>query len=155
MNSLNFYKCFDPANRLQTRYRTAQADIYWIGKFLMFHNLRHPREIGAMEIREFLSHLAVRKNVAASTQQQALNAIMFKYKQVFKCGIGDIGLFIRSGKPEKAPTVFGREKAKKAISHLKERDWLLIKISVILRHGRRLTHVGAGNCIQEKNTAAN
>ena len=115
--------------RLQHKsYRTEQSYIYWIRKFLQFHNMRHPREMGAAEIREFLSHLAVQKNVAASTQKQALNAIMFMYIQVYERNIGDIGKFIRPKKPEKVPTVFSREEAKKVISHLEGRHWLIVNI---------------------------
>jgi site-specific recombinase XerD len=56
-------------------YRTEQSYVYWIRKYLRYHNLRHPRDMREKEIRDFLSHLAVKQNVAASTQNQALSAL--------------------------------------------------------------------------------
>ena len=61
---------------------TEKAYVSWVLKFIRFHNLRHPRDMGEIEIEQFLTHLAVEKNVAASTQNQAFNAILFLYKQV-------------------------------------------------------------------------
>jgi hypothetical protein len=63
--------------------RTEQAYIGWIGRFIVFHGKRHPVEMGAAEVGEFLTHLAVTGNVAASTRNQALNALVFMYKAVF------------------------------------------------------------------------
>jgi hypothetical protein len=57
--------------------RTEQAYVHWIRRFILFHRKRHPREMGPSEVEAFLSHLAVKDNVAASTQNQALNALVF------------------------------------------------------------------------------
>lgn len=57
--------------------RTAKVYVYWIKRFILFHHKRHPSELGAEEIAAFLSHLAVNKGIAASTQNQALNALAF------------------------------------------------------------------------------
>ena len=65
--------------------RTEQAYVQWIRRFILFHDKRHPLELGAGEVTAFLSHLAVKRNVAASTQNQALNAILFLYRDVLKC----------------------------------------------------------------------
>jgi site-specific recombinase XerD len=62
--------------------RTEQSYLHWIKRFILFHNKRHPRNMGAQEIGAFLTHLAVGKNVSASTQNQALAAILFLYKKV-------------------------------------------------------------------------
>ena len=62
--------------------RTEEAYIQWIKRFIIFHNKRHPNEMSEVEINKFLSHLAVKKNIAASTQNQALCAIVFLYKHV-------------------------------------------------------------------------
>jgi hypothetical protein len=64
--------------------RTERAYVQWIRRFILFHDKRHPLELGADEVTAFLSHLAVKRNVAASTQNQALNAIVFLYRDVFE-----------------------------------------------------------------------
>ena len=73
--------------------RTEQAYVYWAKKFILFHNKKHPRIMGGKEINKFLSHLAVEKNVAASTQNQALNAIIFLYKEVLNIDISNFSNF--------------------------------------------------------------
>ncbi|GAB4227049.1 MAG: hypothetical protein Kow0049_06830 [Stanieria sp.] len=65
-------------------YKTEKSYVNWIKRYILFHNKRHPREMSGREIEEFLTHLAVEENVAASTQNQALNAILFLYKEVLK-----------------------------------------------------------------------
>ena len=65
-------------------YKMEKSYINWIKRYILFHKKRHPREMGGKEIEEFLTHLAVQKNVAASTKNQALSAILFLYKEVFK-----------------------------------------------------------------------
>ena len=64
--------------------RTEQAYLQWIKRFVLFHKVKHPREMGAPEVEHFLTYLAVELNVAASTQNQALNALVFLYKQVYE-----------------------------------------------------------------------
>ena len=68
--------------------RTEEAYINWIRRFILFHNKRHPMEMGEKEIKEYLTNLAVEGKVAASTQNQALCAIIFLYKEVLKKKIG-------------------------------------------------------------------
>jgi site-specific recombinase XerD len=63
-------------------YRTEQAYVDWVRRFILFHDKRHPAEMGAPEIQAFLAHLAVEGNVSASTQNQALRAILFLYREV-------------------------------------------------------------------------
>jgi hypothetical protein len=63
-------------------WRTAQAYVNWIKRFILFHDKRHPREMGATEVRAFPAHLAVEKHVSASTQTQALSALLFLYRHV-------------------------------------------------------------------------
>jgi Phage integrase, N-terminal SAM-like domain len=57
---------------------------YWIRHYIVFHNKRHPQDMGSKEIEEFLTHLAVNENLAASTQNQAFHAVLFLYKEVIK-----------------------------------------------------------------------
>jgi integron integrase len=89
--------------------RTEQAYVDWIKRYIFFHEKRHPQEMGAREISGFLSYLATEKKVAASTQNQALNALVFLYKQVLQIDIGDLGPTERAKKPERLPTVMSRE----------------------------------------------
>jgi site-specific recombinase XerD len=65
-------------------YKTEKSYVSWVKRYIIFHDKRHPQEMGGKEIEEFLTHLAVEGNVAASTQNQALNAILFLYKEVLK-----------------------------------------------------------------------
>src|SRR4051812_29214110 len=64
--------------------RTEQAYIDWIKRFIRFHGVRHPQEMGAEEVKAFLNHLATEMNVAASTQNQAFSALLFLYQEVLK-----------------------------------------------------------------------
>jgi glucan phosphorylase len=64
--------------------RTEQAYVQWIRRFILFHGKRHPRDMGGEELTAFLNHLASQRNVAASTQNQALNAILFLYRDALK-----------------------------------------------------------------------
>ena len=64
--------------------RTEQAYVDWITRFILFHRKRHPASMGAPEVRAFLSHLAVERHVAASTQRQALGAIVFLYREILE-----------------------------------------------------------------------
>ncbi len=66
--------------------RTEQAYLGWIKRFTLFHHKHHPKEMGKTEIEDFLTHLAVQENMAASTQNQAMNAILFLYRNVLKSG---------------------------------------------------------------------
>lgn len=65
-------------------YRTEQSYVSWLKRFILFHNKRHPNEMGPPEVRAFLTHLAVNRTASASTQNQALNAIVFMYREVLR-----------------------------------------------------------------------
>ena len=69
-------------------YRTEKAYAHWVKRFIIFHQKRHPEEMGKDEIEAFLTHLAVEGNVAASTQNQALSALLFLYKEVLHQPVG-------------------------------------------------------------------
>ncbi len=77
--------------------KTEKIYIYWIVKFIRFHGTRHPRELGVTDVAKFLNYLATEKRVAPSTQNQALQAILFLYKRVLKTDLGDVD-FIRAKK---------------------------------------------------------
>lgn len=89
-------------------YRTEQSYLAWIRRFILFHGKRHPREMGASEVRAFLTHLAVNRQVAASTQNQALNAIVFMYREVLKRDPGEFGGFQRARRSRRLGIDVGR-----------------------------------------------
>ena len=76
--------------------RTAEAYRGWVKRFVYFHGLRHPAEMGELEINAFLTHLAVNEKVSASTQNQALSALLFLYRCVLDREVGDLGDVIRA-----------------------------------------------------------
>ena len=98
--------------------RTEQAYVEWIKRFILFHQKRHPTEMGAEEVREFVSDLAARRNVAASTQNQAFSAVLFLYREVLKEELPWIGDVERAKRPPKLPVVFTPEEARAVISRL-------------------------------------
>ncbi|NCS74735.1 MAG: site-specific integrase, partial [Deltaproteobacteria bacterium] len=83
--------------------RTEEAYRHWIRRYLFFHHLRHPQEMGEVEINAFLTHLAVQERVTASTQNQALSAVLFLYRHVLKREVGELGEIIRARKPKRLP----------------------------------------------------
>ncbi len=109
-------------------YRTEQAYIHWIKRFILFHNKRHPKDMGTPEIEAFLTHLAVEENVAASTQNQALSALLFLYREVLH---QDLDLPIdaaRAKKPKRLPTVLTREEVQRVLAHLSGVHLLMAQI---------------------------
>jgi integron integrase len=99
--------------------RTEQAYRNWIKRFILFHGKRHPRELDAAAVRAFLTHLAVNDHVAAATQNQAFNALLFLYKQVLQVDFPDIGNVIRAQRSRRLPVVFTKAEARSVISQMK------------------------------------
>lgn len=91
--------------------RTEKSYWYWIRYFIRFHGLRHPSEMGAAEVRQFLSWLAVERDVAASTQNQALNALAFLYTWVLEQPLGNISGTVRAKRPQRIPVVLTHAEA--------------------------------------------
>jgi integron integrase len=104
--------------------RTEQAYIDWIKRFVLFHGKRHPSNMGEEEIAAFLSYLAVNRRVSASTQNQALCALLFLYQQVFERKLDFIDLQ-RAKRPPKIPVVFTRAEARAVLANL-EGDYRLM-----------------------------
>lgn len=98
--------------------RTEQTYLDWIKRFIRFHGKRHPRDMGAAEITAFLTHLAVEGKVAASTQNQALSALLFLYGQVLHVDLPYLADVERVRRPKKLPVVLSREEAKALLAHL-------------------------------------
>ena len=85
--------------------RTEQTYCHWVKRFIFFHNVRHPKEMAEPEINTFLTNPAVKEKVSASTQNQALSALLFLYRHVIGREVGDLGEVIRARKPKRLPVV--------------------------------------------------
>ena len=94
------------------------AYVRWMRLFIVFHGKRHPREMGVQEVQQFLTHLAVEGRVAASTQSQALSAILFLYRQVLKQDIGWIDAVVRAKQPQRVPVVLTQDEVAAVLRHL-------------------------------------
>ena len=98
--------------------RTERSYCDWIKRFIHFHQLRHPKEMGAEDISAFLTHLARVGNVSAATQNQALSALLFLYQQVLKQEVGWIEEVERAKRPKRMPIVLTRDEVHKIFAHL-------------------------------------
>ena len=108
--------------------RTEQAYVDWVRRYILFHKKHHPKDMGEKEISQFISHLATDRRVASSTQNQALNAIVFLYKRVLNIELGDFGHMERAKKPEKLPTVMARKEVNQVLSSMSGINQLMAKL---------------------------
>jgi len=102
-------------------YRTEKAYVYWAERYIRFHGIRHPNLMGTAEIEQFLTHLAVEGHVAASTQNQALAALLFLYQAVLKMDVGHLDA-IRARRPKRVPCVLSRNEIAQLLSGLDNLD---------------------------------
>ncbi|MBI2759146.1 MAG: integron integrase [Chloroflexi bacterium] len=99
--------------------RTEDTYIAWVRRYIRFSNMRHPKEMNIPEINAFITHLAMQKNVAASTQNQALSAVIFLYRTVLNIPLDESALrFVRPNKPKRIPTVLSKTEAKSVIEKM-------------------------------------
>jgi integron integrase len=98
---------------------------HWVKRYIFFHKIRHPAEMAEPEINSFLTHLAVKEHVSASTQNQALCALLFLYRYVLDRKIGDLGEVIRARKPVRLPVVMTKAEVKAVLSNLTGDKWLI------------------------------
>jgi integron integrase len=108
-------------------YSTEQTYTDWIKRFIIFHNKRHPREMGAPEIRNFLAYLVDERNVAASTQNQALHSILFLYREVLQIELPYVGLGPVK-KAKRLPVVLTRAEVRALLSRLTGTKWLMASL---------------------------
>ena len=108
--------------------RTEKAYVAWIRRFILFHGKRHPAEMGGAEVEAFLSYLANQGNVAASTQNQALSALLFLYRHVLGVELPWLDGIERAKKPRRLPVVFTRAEAAAVLSALDGRHWLMASL---------------------------
>jgi integron integrase len=106
--------------------RTEKAYVDWIRRYILFHQKKHPSTMGATELVAFLSWLAVDKQVSASTQNQALSAVLFLYREVLGFDIGPIEHVPRARMPDKLPVVLSREEVGRLLKQVDGTMWLIV-----------------------------
>ncbi len=115
----------DHLRTLHYSYRTEQQYLFWIRRFILFHRKRHPSDMAAAEIEEFLSHLAVDRKVSASTQNQALAAILFLYRNVLQVELPWLDGIVRAKRSTYLPVVLSTAEVRSILAHLKGDYWLI------------------------------
>ena len=125
--------------KIRTRhlaFRTEQAYLHWIRRYVKFHGRRHPRDMGAAEVEAFLTHLAVEAKVAASTQNQALQALLFLYRQVLDVDLPWLENVTRASRPKRLPVVLSTAEVRSVLAQLDGTCWLMA--SLLYGSGLRL-----------------
>ncbi len=100
-------------------YRTEQAYVQWIRRYILFHNKQHPKDLGPEHIEAFLTHLAVERHVAPSTQNQALQALLFLYREVLQSPITERLNFAYAKRPQRLPTVLTRAEVRRLLAAMR------------------------------------
>lgn len=126
----------DVLRRKHYSLRTEEAYVYWVKRYILFHNKRHPQEMARPEIEAFLNHLAVTENVAASTQNQAFSALLFLYQHVLNIDIQNVNA-LRAKKPKRLPVVMTKQECQSVIAALSGTYQLMAKL--LYGSGLRLT----------------
>jgi integron integrase len=116
--------------------RTEAAYTHWIRRFVLFHGKRHPMDMGEVEITAFLTHLAVRAKVSASTQNQALSALLFLYREVLRRDLEWLDGIVRAKRPTRLPVVLSRREVGVLLAELRGTTWLMA--SLLYGSGLRL-----------------
>ncbi len=117
-------------------YRTEKAYVRWVKRYIFYHQKRHPEEMGKVEVEAFLTHLAVEGHVAASTQNQALSALLFLYGQVLRQPLGQVDV-TWAKKPVRSPIVLTREEVSMIMRHLSGIPLMVVQL--LYGGGLRLT----------------
>ena len=111
--------------------RTEQTYCQWVRRFIRFHSLRHPAEMAEPELNAFVTHLAVTEKVSASTQTQALSAVLFLYRHVLHREVGELADLVRAQRPARLPVVLTREEVRALLDQLDHADpqiWLIASL---------------------------
>jgi integron integrase len=125
--------------RMRTRHmalRTEQTYLQWMRRYVRFHGRRHPRDLGPADVEAFLTHLAVNAKVGASTQNQALQALLFLYRQVLGIELPWLDNVTRASRPKRLPIVLSAAEVRAVLSHLEGTSWLIV--SLLYGSGLRL-----------------
>jgi len=108
--------------------RTEDAYVGWIRRYILFHGKRHPQEMAEPEVNTFLTHLAVSERVSASTQNQALAALLFLYRTVLGLKMGDLSGVVRARRPQRLPVVLTRDEVRAVLRCLRDDRWLMASL---------------------------
>ena len=108
--------------------RTEESYVRWAREFILFHHMRHPQEMGEAEVSKFLTHLAVNQKVTASTQNQALSALLFFYRNVLKRELGQFQNVEKAKRPQRLPLVFTREEVRAVLAQLEGTERLMASL---------------------------
>lgn len=108
---------------------TERVYIYWAKKYILFHNKRHPKDMGKAEIEQFLTHLATKLNVSPTTQNQAFNALLFLYEQILNISLKDKNIqALRAKERKHIPVVLTMNEVKSIILNMKGIYQLMVKL---------------------------
>src|SRR5262245_39858199 len=116
--------------------RTDQAYLAWVRRFILASNGRHPRHLGGQEVETFLSRLANEQDVAAGTQNQALSALLFLYRDVLGTDLPWMAKIVRAKRPRRAPVVLSRDEVRRLLAVMQGQAWLMA--SLLYGSGMRL-----------------
>ncbi len=116
--------------------RTEDAYLHWARRFVLFHGKRHPREMGGPEVEAFLSHLATTGQVSPSTQNQALSALLFLYREVLEIELPWLDGVVRAKRPKQLPVVLTEREVRALLARLDGTRWLVA--SLLYSTGMRL-----------------
>ncbi len=129
--------------------RTEEAYVHWIKRLIYFHGKRHPETMGEAEVTAFLNHLAVDRHVAAATQNQALSAILFLYREVLGRELPWLDGVQRPTRPPRVPVVLTRAEAGRLLAQLTGTKWLIASLlygaGLRVMEGLRLPRRGSRN----------
>jgi hypothetical protein len=125
--------------------RTEAAYVEWIRRFVLFHGKRHPSELGPEAVSAFLNHLAVEGKVAASTQNQALNALVFLYRHVLGRELEQLGGLVRAHGTRRLPVVLTQTEVRSLLAELHGVEWL---VASLLYGAARATRIGSRPCLR-------
>jgi len=109
-------------------YRTEQAYVGWTKRFIRFHKLKHPAQMGGPEVESYLSCLASDRNVAAATQSQTLSAVMFLYKAALKMDLPWLQNVVRATRPRRLPVVLTQPETRAVLAQLEGVPWLVASL---------------------------
>ena len=118
----------DAIRRKHYSYRTEEVYVHWVKRFIYFSGKRHPAKLGEAEVTAFLNHLARERTVAASTQNQALSALLFLYKEVIAQPLAWLDGLERAKRPARVPAVLTREEAARLLASMRGSKWLMASL---------------------------
>jgi integron integrase len=105
--------------------RTEEAYVWWVRRFIRYCGMRHPRDLGPAEVSRFLSSLATDRRVAASTQNQALAALVFLYGEVLQVPVGWLEALVRAKRPARVPVVLTKEEVRRVLERVRGVSWIV------------------------------